>query len=102
VPTKSKPKKRAPARPSRRPAGLHRPERFHIDKRADGLIAAAPPTSAMLTTAQMMVWLGVSHQWLEAARVRGDGPPFERIAPRLIRYDVEKVKAWLAWRKVAS
>jgi hypothetical protein len=99
VPKSNKKTKRAA---SRRPVNLHRPEKFHIDKRVDGLIAAAPPSNAMLTTAQMMVWLGVSHQWLEAARARGDGPPYVRVAPRLIRYDVEKVKAWLAWRRVAS
>jgi predicted DNA-binding transcriptional regulator AlpA len=80
----------------------HRPRSFHLDKRAPGLITAAPPDGSMLTTIQLAAWLGVSCTWLEGARVRGDGPPCERLTPRLIRYDVDKVKAWLARRAAAE
>jgi hypothetical protein len=40
-------------------------------------------------------WLGVSTQWLEIGRCRGYGPPFERLSPRVIRYQRGKTRRWL-------
>jgi predicted DNA-binding transcriptional regulator AlpA len=73
------------------------PKTFHIDKRAS-TIAALPISlndDELLSTSEMAQWFGVSHQWLEVRRHRNDGPPYERLGPRCIRYRVGKVKAWL-------
>jgi predicted DNA-binding transcriptional regulator AlpA len=75
------------------------PKKFHIDKRADAIAATATGNDDdLLSTEQMSAWFGVSSQWLEIRRHRGDGPPFERLGPRCVRYRRDKVKAWLDQR----
>ena len=69
--------------------------RYHIDKRAAGLLLGAINDESLLTTAETAQWLGVSTQWLEIGRHRGYGPPFERLSPRCVRYRRSKVCAWL-------
>jgi predicted DNA-binding transcriptional regulator AlpA len=77
--------------------------KFHIDKRASAIATAATGSDDdLLSTLQMATWLGVSHQWLEIRRHRGDGPPFERLGPRCVRYRRDKVKAWLDERTYKS
>jgi predicted DNA-binding transcriptional regulator AlpA len=74
----------------------HTPKKFHIDKRASAIATATMGNDdELLNTPQMATWLGVSPQWLEIRRHRGDGPPFERISQRCVRYRRGKVKAWL-------
>jgi predicted DNA-binding transcriptional regulator AlpA len=80
----------------KKPAGAAAPKRLHIDKRAEMLVATTiGGDDELLNTRETAKWLGISEQWLEIARVRGNGPPYEKIAPRIVRYRVGKVKAWL-------
>ena len=46
--------------------------------------------------------LGVSTQWLEIGRCKGDGPPFLKLSNRMIRYRASEVKAWLDGRSYNS
>jgi excisionase family DNA binding protein len=47
-----------------------------------------------LTTAEAADYLGVSRQYLEAARYRGDGPAVTRVG-RLCRYRKSALQAWM-------
>jgi predicted DNA-binding transcriptional regulator AlpA len=78
-----------------RSTAVYVPKKFHLDKRANEIAAAMGGDDELLNTKQMATWLGVSEQWLEVRRVRGDGPPYERLGPRLIRYRVGKARQWL-------
>jgi Clp amino terminal domain, pathogenicity island component len=72
-----------------------RPKRLHLDRRAPTLAAVEGDDDELLTTQQEADWLGVSPQWLEIGRVRGYGPPFERLGPKIIRYSRGKTRRWL-------
>jgi len=81
-----------------------RPKFFLLDRRAQyiaGLGIGADP-DMLLVTKQLAEWLGVSKQWLEIARSRGDGPPFRRLGTRAIRYCVGDVLRWLEERSHKS
>lgn len=52
------------------------------------------PNDGPLTTSQCAMFLGVSVQWLEAARLKGIGPPFVKMG-RSVRYRVSSVLQWL-------
>ena len=75
------------------------PQRHHIDRRAAAL-AAAPAGSddELLATRDMARWLGCSVQWLTIGRHKGYGPPYSRIAKKMIRYRVGDARRWLAAR----
>jgi hypothetical protein len=75
--------------------------RLHLDKRAQSLVAVVPEGSNddLLTTIQIAGWFGVTPQWVELARAGGYGPPFERIAPQVIRYKRGAVIGWLKDRE---
>jgi hypothetical protein len=75
--------------------------RLHLDKRAESLVAVVPEGSDddLLTTIQVAGWFGVTPQWVELARAGGCGPPFERIAPQVVRYKRSAVIAWLKERE---
>jgi len=77
------------------------PERHHLDRRVGQLLATTPKTKTLLSTRQVADWLGVSDQWLEVGRVKGYGPPFERLGPRLIKYERSAVIKWLKQRQQA-
>jgi hypothetical protein len=76
------------------------PLRHHLDKRAASLLAtsAVSDDDELLTTRETAAWLQTSEQWLEIGRVKGYGPPFERLAPKIIRYRRGKVRKWLDQR----
>src|SRR5713101_3333480 len=76
------------------------PGRHNLDRRAQSIIDAANEGTddELLTTPRVAVWLGVSPEWLEIGRTRGWGPPFIRIAPRMVRYHKGSVKKWLEER----
>jgi hypothetical protein len=79
------------------PARLAPPEKFHIDRRAEevlALIGGADP-NALLTTTEQSRLLKVSPQWLEGARHRGFGPPFVRLSERIVRYRLGATIEWL-------
>jgi len=97
------PKKKSPVKvvASLPPAN---PATFHIDRRADSLLAATAGNGKdddLLTTAEVAQWLGVSPQWLETRRTNGGGPEFERLSPRVVRYRRGKVRAFLDRRSHA-
>ena len=74
--------------------------RFHLlDRRASDISehsAGAPDD--LLSTRQLVGWLGVSQQWAEIGRCKGYGPPFVRLSPHRIRYRRRDVLEWLAER----
>jgi predicted DNA-binding transcriptional regulator AlpA len=57
---------------------------------------------ASMTTAELAAWLGVSRVWLEQQRWKGQGPPWVRLSPGLIRYRRDEVLAWLDARSHRS
>jgi predicted DNA-binding transcriptional regulator AlpA len=59
--------------------------------------SANQPTD-LLSTEQVAAQLGISRAALELRRRRGSGPPFVRVSPRMIRYRVADLEAWLAAR----
>jgi hypothetical protein len=76
--------------------------RHKIDKTAAASIAQAPQgdDDALLNTAAVAVWLGVSTQWLEIGRCNGYGPVHTKITPRLVRYRKGDVLEYLRGRRV--
>jgi len=42
--------------------------------------------------------LGMTRQWLQLMRVKGGGPPFHKFGAS-VRYDIERVEAWIASRQ---
>jgi hypothetical protein len=81
-----------------------RPIRHHLDRRAGELLAKVTitHTGGMLSTQQVADFLGVSPEWLEVGRVKGYGPPFTRLAPRLIRYPRAGLVKWLKQREAVE
>jgi predicted DNA-binding transcriptional regulator AlpA len=97
----------APARPSnmeRMGDVVSTPQKLHLDKRAAAIAATVDADNAdeLLTTPATAAWLGVSTAWLENARHRGYGPPYERLGPRTIRYLRSRVRYWLDERSHRS
>jgi hypothetical protein len=86
--------------------------RFLLDRRANQILDNEPPPGLghnqpppdddLLTPAQVACWLGVSIQFLEVARARGDGPEWVRLGPRAIRYQRVKVRKFLRDRAKAA
>lgn len=75
--------------------------KHHLDKRAAELIAAgAGDPDDLLTTKDVAAWFGVSKQWLEINRSKGDGPPFIKLG-RMVRYRRDAVLQWLDERQRA-
>jgi hypothetical protein len=73
--------------------------KHHLDRRADKLIdAGAGDPDELLTTKQTAEWLDVSEQWLEIGRHKGYGPPYVRIAPRIVRYTRGDIRKYLTER----
>jgi hypothetical protein len=73
--------------------------RHHIDKRAQRLVADNDgDDDDLMTTEATAEWLEVSREWLEIGRKKGYGPPYTRLAERLIRYKRSDVLAWLRTR----
>jgi hypothetical protein len=95
-----KPKKPAKVAKTAPPATAT-PKTFHIDRRADAILAADGGNGSdndLLTTAKAAEWLGVSPQWLETRRSYGGGPPFVRISPKVVRYPRGGLRSWLNQR----
>jgi predicted DNA-binding transcriptional regulator AlpA len=84
---------------------MRKPQRHHLDRRIDQVLAAAPVTlpvtlndDTLLTTQQVAALLGVSTQWLDAGRKQGYGPDWIKLGPRTTRYMYGKVTRWLKQR----
>jgi hypothetical protein len=50
----------------------------------------------LLTTKQAAALLGLTARFLESRRVRGGGPRFVAISPRMVRYRIEDLQTWVA------
>jgi predicted DNA-binding transcriptional regulator AlpA len=60
-------------------------------------------TDDLLDQRQAAARLGLpSSRTLEAWRLRGYGPPFLRLSPRLVRYRASDIDRWLAARLVGG
>lgn len=61
---------------------------------------AATPTAApadlVLTDEEAARELRVSRRTLQRYRRHGGGPPYQRVGPRLVRYSLAEIRAWLA------
>ncbi len=66
-----------------------------LDRRAHKLLDEAISENALLDTEQVADWLGVSKNWLEIGRIRGWGPRFKKLAPKIVRYHVPDVRDFL-------
>lgn len=47
-------------------------------------------------------YLGLSASTLAKRRLRGDGPPFAKLGPRLVSYSKRDLDAWLSGRRRRS
>lgn len=56
----------------------------------------------VLTTAEAAEYLGVCVAYLESARVKGGGPRYAKISPRIVRYRRTTLDEWVASREVDS
>ena len=55
-----------------------------------------------MTSRDLAAFLSVSETWVEIGRLRGYGPKFTRLSPKMIRYRKADVLAWLEQRMHAS
>ena len=51
---------------------------------------------------QAAEYLAVWQSYLEKAAVTGNGPPFLRLSPRLVVYDIDDLDVWAASHRVRS
>jgi predicted DNA-binding transcriptional regulator AlpA len=56
----------------------------------------------MLTTSEVAELLCVSRRTVEDWRLRGDGPPFVRLTPGVVRYKPSTLAAWCDQREMLS
>ena len=77
-------------------------KRFNIDPRTGQILAllqsARIADDQLITSKQLAALLGVSLQWVEITRHRGEGPPSVTISARCIRYRMIDVIGWLKER----
>jgi predicted DNA-binding transcriptional regulator AlpA len=79
----------------------HQPKFYLLDRRADQIasVAVGADPDQLLNTREAADWLGVSTAWLEVGRSQKYGPPFRKLSPKLVRYCVRDLIAWLETRK---
>ena len=80
-------------------------KRFNLDARTGQIIAVLQtaavtdiPDDQLITSKQLAALFGVSLQWVEIARHRGEGPKWVAISARCIRYRMVDVIEWLQER----
>lgn len=76
----AKAKAAAKARQQPHPLGEHEP--------------LEPHSSRHLRTPEAARLLGVSVSFLNHARIRGDGPRYRKLSPKLVVYSLEDLLAW--------
>ena len=59
-------------------------------------------TRRYLRTPAAATRISAAPQTLERWRTEGSGPPFVRLSPKLVVYDVQDLDAWCDSRKVTS
>lgn len=60
------------------------------------------PTEILLTVEEAASRLKISKHTLNRWRVTGEGPPFKKYGPRLVRYAERELDAWGATRTHGS
>jgi predicted DNA-binding transcriptional regulator AlpA len=55
-----------------------------------------------LRTHQAAPYVGLTKSTLAKMRIRGDGPPYMKVGPRVVIYDQDELDAWLAARSRRS
>jgi predicted DNA-binding transcriptional regulator AlpA len=75
------------------------PQKHHLDRRVDSLLAVEGEDDDLLTTRELADWFGVSPQWPELARHYKWGPPYIKLGPRQVRYRRTDVMEWLRSRR---
>lgn len=80
-----------------------RPAKLFLDRRAQRLAEVTFHHDQMLTTQQLAAWLEVSVPFVEIARTKGKGfgPPYKRLANKVVRYRCGDVIEWLKSRTYA-
>ncbi len=83
---------------------MARPEvtgrKHHLDRRAATIAddhGEGDPDD-LLSTRELALWLGTTEQWCEAGRLKGYGPRFIKLSPKLVRYRRSDVLQWLRSR----
>lgn len=59
-------------------------------------------SSQVLTPEQAAERIGVTSNYLAKLRISGNGPPYRRLSPRVIRYDLVDLEAWFDGRRERS
>ena len=78
------------------------PHTHKLDSRVSIIGMGEGDDDDLLTTKELALWFGVSEEWLEIGRSLGYGPPFIRLAPRIVRYQRGQCRAYLKQRNHAS
>jgi hypothetical protein len=75
------------------------PIRHHLDRRAGQILAALKTIDRdQFTTRQVAELFGASEEWLQVGRIKGYGPPFTKVRPRLVHYPRNGLVKWLKQR----
>jgi len=67
----------------------------NIEKPVTMVIERARLTPEIMNTVQAAAYLGISRQYLEIARHKGNGPQYIKLA-RLVRYRKADLETWLS------
>lgn len=79
--------------------------RLHLTKKAVELADIGKSEGGpddLLTSEDVAKWIGTSQQFVELGRLKGYGPRYTRLSPRVIRYRRCDVIKWLESRTHAS
>ena len=49
----------------------------------------------LLSRIEIEAEYGISRRWLELAAISGEGPPFIKVSPRMVRYRRNQLEKWL-------
>lgn len=60
------------------------------------------PKREFLTEEMASEYLGMSHAKLKRIRLKGEGPEYVRLTPRMIRYEKEALDAFIETRSFKS
>ncbi len=62
----------------------------------------SPEKKRLLTTGEVELEYGIGRRVLEAWRSNGEGPPYTTIGRKMVRYEREKLDAWIAMGRVRT
>ncbi len=61
-----------------------------------------PDSHQLVTTAAAAARLNISPRTLERWRIVGGGPPYRKLGPQIVRYDVAELDEWYAGSRRVS